>query len=137
MFLYSYLLCCFMSQLLDMPTTLTVPKSRQTSRRMLSLKSACMHPLNYMITLKQNHRSSERGESFGGSVAHVIAVLILHFGSSACSSLCVIWPGRAKSSLQDGVSNARAQFSNSCPPPFGSGLFALMQSGVKRKQKRG
>lgn len=32
---------------------LTDPKSRQTSRRMLSQKSACMHPLNYMITLKK------------------------------------------------------------------------------------
>lgn len=58
---------------------LTDPKSGQTSRRMLSQKSACMHPLNYMITLKKNHRSSERGKSFAGSVVHVIAVLILTY----------------------------------------------------------
>lgn len=61
---------------------------------------------------------------------------VLHFGRSACSSLCVIWQQRAKNSPRDGVTNARAQFSNSCPPLFGFGVFALMQSGVKRKQKR-
>lgn len=38
---------------------------------------ACTHPLNYMITSKQNHRSSERGKSFTSSVVHVIAALIL------------------------------------------------------------
>lgn len=60
LFLHSWPLCCLVSQLLDLPTTLTDSKSRHTSRSMLSQKSACMHLLNYMITFKQNYRSSEK-----------------------------------------------------------------------------